>query len=285
MRLSGRGALLARLDLVRGREYPYAECAYCRSLFCRPMPDDAALRRMYGAHYESAFLADPDPGGGDSSSVGRWLARLGRGTFLDYGCGSGAVLELGARAGWTAMGVEFDEDLARRVTARTGLPVVAEAASHGLPLADVLHLGDVIEHLTRLPEQMGRILERLRPGGVLLAQGPLEANPTLFLLAVRAGRRLRPGRRTEMPPYHVILATARAQRGFFRRQGLDELEYRVSETAWPAPERLAAADLARPRAVGLFVLRRLSRLASALNPGRSGNRYFYAGRRPLSPAR
>lgn len=262
-----------------GREYSYAQCRSCGSLFCRPMPDDATMAEMYGARYEREFLQAEetlDPRGRDH--VVGWLGKMQGGTFLDYGCGAGALLVEAAARGWEAVGVEFDEQRAREVARRTGLQVLPAHSRLLEPArADVLHLGDVIEHLPDLDRQLPEVLRLLRPGGVLLAQGPLEANPTLFHLAVRVGRALR-RRRTEMAPYHVILATAEGQRRLFHRFDLEQLEYWIWETAWPAPERLSVRDLARPRQVGLFLVSRLSRAISSLRRGRWGNRYFYSGR-------
>jgi hypothetical protein len=147
----------------------------------------------------------------------------------------------------------------------------------------VLHLGDVIEHLTELNRQMPQILNLIKPGGVLLAQGPLEANGNLFAFSVRMARLLRKSRRTEMPPYHVLLATAIGQKRLFQRLGLDLLEYSMHEVAWPAPSRLKCADLLSPRLTLLFLLRRLSQAASKIRPAHWGNRYFYAGRWPGEP--
>src|SRR5205085_1308835 len=140
--------------------------------------------------------------------------------------------------------------------------------------------GRVVEWLARLDEQMPEILRLVKPGGLLLAQGPLEANASLFTSVLATARRLRPKRRTEMAPYHVLLATARGQREFFRRFGLEEIEYTLREVSWPAPSGLMLADLGRPRAVGLFALRRCSQALSALRPRVWGNRYFYVGRKP-----
>jgi 2-polyprenyl-3-methyl-5-hydroxy-6-metoxy-1,4-benzoquinol methylase len=83
-----------------------------------------------------------------------------------------------------------------------------------LPQADVVHVGDVIEHLTQLDTQFPEIPGLIKPGGLLLAQGPLENNASLFTFALSSARKLRPARRTEMAPYHVLLATSQGQRDF-----------------------------------------------------------------------
>jgi SAM-dependent methyltransferase len=243
------------------------------------MPDDDMLRRLYGADYANAgadaSVEDPK----QPRRVLEYLSSRPPGTFVDFGCGSGFLLREAGRLGWTSFGVEYDPAIAEETTRTTGAAVFAVGAIPASLKADVLHLGDVIEHLTRLDTQMPRILDLLAPQGILLAQGPLEANPTLFNVAVRAARGLRRRRQASMPPYHVLLATRGGQRRFFERFGLRELTFSLSEVAWPAPSRLATRDLRSPRRVGLFLASLASRAASRLAPHRLGNRYFYVGTR------
>ncbi len=277
---AARASWLGSLS-YRRRTFPYSQCVTCGTLYCDPMPDEAVLAEMYGADYGRG-------GGGDDCAtedpkephkVRAWLERAGQGTFIDYGCGSGNLLTMAQELRWQAVGVEFDPKVACAVAHATGAQVVSQPAEiAAAPRADVLHLGDVIEHLTKLNEQMPEILKLVKPGGLLLAQGPLEANASLFTLILSWVRRVRRGRNTEMAPYHVLLATAEGQRVFFERFGLQQLEYKLHEVDWPAPSRLALADLVRPRTSVLFALRRASQVVSALRPGHWGNRYFYAGR-------
>jgi SAM-dependent methyltransferase len=245
------------------------------------MPDGATLALMYGTDYVlSGGPQAEDDNNKQPFRVVEWLKRTPPGVFLDYGCGAGELLVEAQKLGWTALGVELNRDVAQAVAARTGAQVVSDVTElDAVPCADVLHLGDVIEHLTGIEQQMPDILRLLKPGGLLLAQGPLEANANLFTLALKAARALRPQARTEMAPYHVLLATGEGQRTLFRRFGLAELEYSLSEVAWPAPASLPLSDLRRPRTVAMFGLRRASQAVSALRPHRWGNRYFYAGRK------
>jgi SAM-dependent methyltransferase len=266
------------------QRFEYVECLSCGTSYCDPMPDTRTLAHMYGPAYGSMPEATFDVGDPkEPQRVVDWLSKSPRGIFLDYGCGEGRLLKEALRAGWKAVGFELDPQVARRTAEQTGAEVfcdIAELRRQVRP--DVMNLGDVIEHLTELRRQMPELLEILRPGGILLAQGPLEANANLFTLVLRGQRRLRQRPVADFPPYHVLLATGRGQRDFFRRFGLDELEYRISEVAWPAPSRLHAEDLARPRVFGMFALRRLSQFLSGLRPSNWGNRYFYAGRRGTS---
>ncbi len=267
----------------RGIEFRYVECVGCESLYCKPMPKPGMLQQMYGPGYELAFsgvtnsnIEDPK----EPHKCVEWLRNQGTGTFVDYGCGAGALLQEAAKAGWQPMGIELDRAVARATEQRTGFRVLpAETADSSYQhIADVLHLGDVLEHLTEMENQLPRVLRLIKPGGVLLAQGPLEANFNFFASCCAFSRRLRPWQRTEMAPYHVMMATSKGQRLLFQRFGLSELEYSLHEVDWPAPSKLTLRNIVRPKPAALFAMRRLSVGLSALNPKNWGNRYFYAGR-------
>jgi len=240
------------------------------------MPDAAALGAMYGTSYGRE--GDADDGPRDLSALQRWLSASAPGTLIDFGCGNGAVLDLARGQGWTAVGVEWDPAVCAEVERRTSCRVLPRSAIGALApgAADALHFGDVIEHLTDPGAEVSQVLPLVRPGGTVLAQGPLEGNASVFTLALRAARGLGAGRAvSDMPPYHVVLATSAGQQRFFARLGLSPLRYEVTEVAWPAPARLRVA-LRQPRSAALFALRRVSQVVSAVVPG-WGNRYFFAG--------
>ena len=234
---------------------------------------------MYGASYGSCSPPDAVADPREPRWVLDWLDRLPASSFVDYGRAGGELLVEAASRGWKALGVELTPEVVEETSRRTGLPVLTvEGALAKGACADVLHLGDVLEHLTDLDRELPRILSLIKPGGLLLAQGPLEANGNLFTWTLRLARSMRGRPPIEMPPYHVVLATVEGQWALFRRFGLTAVEERVTEVSWPAPSRLSLSDLARPRSIGLFSLRLASRALSRLSSGRWGNRYRYAGR-------
>jgi len=273
----------------KGKGFNYTGCGSCGSVFCNPMPDDEILCEMYGStHEEDAGVPKPPPAEeAEPDRTARLLMDLKNGTLIDYGCGSGAFLRSAANLGWNVMGVEFDRKRAAEVQRNTGVRVVdkdSEAFRAAVGLADVVHLGDVLEHLTKLELQFPTILNLLKPGGLVVATGPLEGNATIFNLALRCVRLLTCRiRSVENPPRHVILATARGQKALFERFGLTHVEFSTCEVSWPAPARISLSDLRRPRSVALFILSRISRTVKTLAPADWGNRYYYIGQLPGGP--
>src|SRR5205807_2082657 len=101
-------------------------------------------------------------------------AQRGTGTLLDVGCGSGEVLRVAERRGWTATGVEPVAESAK-IAQQRGLDVrEALLDDAGLPehSFDVVTAFHVLEHM---PDGVGflRMLARYaRPGGLVVVEVP-----------------------------------------------------------------------------------------------------------------
>lgn len=258
--------------------FKYLECADCRSLICSPMPDENMLSKMYGSTY---FDFEQEAGEDNSLEKFRdvfvFLKTIEKGVFIDYGCGEGKLLKEVAKTGWDVLGIDFNPELA---TALTGTDI--QVVNPSTPIskkADVLHLGDVLEHLTDLDAQMPEILDLLKSDGYLIAHGPLEGNANFFNWFLKLNKSIKRTKTTYMPPYHVILATSRGQRALFTRFDLRETMFQVQEVAFPAPETFSFKYLSQPRTAGLFFVRKLSQTLSSFNMQNSGNRYFYVGKK------
>jgi len=231
------------------------------------MPDTETLLAMYGTSYFE-----------DGSSPERFnwiIPKLNGGhTFLDYGCGAGDLLALVSEHGYRPIGIEFNPDTIKRLQGR--YPFQFLSPDESTEPADYLHLGDVIEHLTDINTQLPAILSRLKPGGVLIASNPLEANSNLFATAIKLSRKVRGGGPVDGVPYHVTLATTKGQKSLFKRMGLKQVLFEVEEICFPAPYSLSEAKGLKP--LSLYALRKASQAVSRVSGiQRSGNRYRYIG--------
>jgi SAM-dependent methyltransferase len=260
--------------------YRFQECLECRSMYLLPMPNRQTLDLMYGDEYlQFISLEEAHSGKGGTKQVLEQLLQTDPGIFFDYGCGGGYLLNEVTNIKWKAYGLDFDRKSTEEFRDSNNPIIVNDLLSIPADVSfDVIHLGDVIEHLTDVNFEMPKILTRLKPGGTLIAQGPLEANFNLFLLGLRLKKVFRNTDST-MPPYHVSLSTASGQREFFLRFGLTENEFAVFEAAHPAPDKIGLADLKNIRVTLLFLLRKMSQCLSPLISSTAGNRYFYVGRK------
>ena len=261
------------------KQFNFFECASCRSLICDPMPDEATLVQMYDLTYpgEKNDAVAADDSLKKFARVLDYLKTVEKGTFIDYGCGDGKLLRKVKSLGWSVLGIEFNPDFAKELAADE-----IKVLSHSDVItekADVLHLGDVVEHLTDLENQFPQILDLLKDGGYLISHGPLEGNPNLFCQMLKIGKTFKRNKITEMAPYHVVLATSKGQRDLFERFGLKEKEFQVDEVAFPAANTISLRDLTDIRKTGLFIVRKMSQITSSRDMKNLGNRYFYVGRK------
>lgn len=223
------------------REYTYLRCGGCGTAYLDPLPSEAVLSALYAP--ESYFASDDptalDPAGHRPSID--LLTRLpgSRSKLLDFGCGNGAFMVAAHAAGFDVSGIEYTADGIASVRRATGLPVddLHSAISKGTRF-DVVHLGDVLEHVPQ-PFDLMRTLERLlAPDGLFFIEGPLQNNASIVQIAtvVAKGIRRRLGRDRipTYPPYHLLLTHASAQKAFFTdRLGYRALLFDVLENGWP----------------------------------------------------
>jgi len=240
------------------------------------MPDLETLGRMYDNEYagEAEFEGE-DKSLEKFAQVLDFVAGKEKGLFIDYGCGDGKLLVRLKELGWEVLGIDFNPEYASALGGK-GIKVIG----HDQPVdvqADVLHLGDVLEHLTDLGTEVPKILQLLKHKGHFIAHGPLEGNRNLFYRALKAGKAIK-REPTKMPPFHVTLSTTKGQKELFRQNGLQQIIFDESEISFPAPYSLSVRDLRNIRATGLFFLRKVSQAATSVGVG-GGNRYFFVGRK------
>jgi 2-polyprenyl-3-methyl-5-hydroxy-6-metoxy-1,4-benzoquinol methylase len=95
------------------------------------------------------------------------------GRMLDYGCGTGAFLEICQQKGWTIQGYEPDADARKLATDRVRQPIINDVndiLSAG-PF-DVITLWHVLEHIADLAKTIQLLSKSVRPGGNLTIAVP-----------------------------------------------------------------------------------------------------------------
>jgi SAM-dependent methyltransferase len=208
-----------------------------------PWPSDRDLAFMYAhSDYHAVFYSELSSNSYNiSARILLNFSAVGS-TVLDYGCGVGHFLCAVKKLGYQGTGVELDEGAGDIAASGTGCLVLTPSDFFGkiVPLKfDVIHLGDVLEHLQDPEQALKQLLAHLKPGGLLFVEGPLETNPSpvywasyifgsikklLYPTFIGAGK-----------PTHLFRTCGGQQRRFLQRIApeSDLLFWQIYETGWP----------------------------------------------------
>jgi SAM-dependent methyltransferase len=227
----------------KGARFEYWECVNCCTVYVDPIPDETVFALMYSKKdYHDAFYSSSN-----SPRIQRSINILGKwapnnGTILDYGCGVGEFLQLAKLEGFIPTGVEFNREVAlqasERVCCTVYTPEIFFSESAGVKF-DLIHMGDVLEHLPNPRLVVEKLIKFIKPGGVLFVEGPLETNPSLvYFASVLFGslkKRFASDCVGDGVPHHLYRTDAESQRSFFHRidSRLKLVEWEIYESGWP----------------------------------------------------
>ncbi len=250
--LSCGGSRLAPLPMRYehlGHQFPVARCLQCDLRFLRVQPEGESLAKLYWAEY---FTVDYRCGRSDTHSFDERAFRVenrgllerfaplkpkqGPARLLEVGCASGWLLKHASEQGWQVRGVELSEHAVKHARG-LGLDVAQgtlEQAHYANASADLIYMGDVLEHVPDCGATMREVARVLAPGGAFFLRGPI----TTHSLARRLGLALYTALRRDIvlrePPYHLWEFTPRSLARLMREAGL---EVTVIEQAKIAPGR------------------------------------------------
>lgn len=161
-------------------EFTVVKCSNCGFVYLNPRPSEREMEKYYPEEYYSFQRWTEDVGSLRTHYRKiKWksLSRINptrisgvppfveRGKILDFGCGSGEVLNILKKVGWETYGVEINEKAAEYARSK-GLKVFdQDLRSIRFPddYFDVVRMRSVLEHLHQAPmilEEIYRILKR-----------------------------------------------------------------------------------------------------------------------------
>lgn len=157
-----------------GRHHTIVQCNRCGLVYTDPRLDQRDIFDTYEAVEDTLYVEERE---GRVLTFERHLKPLeqlagppaGR-PLLDVGCHTGVFVEIAARHGWDAWGVELSRWAVERAQAR-GLRVAqGTLETADLPEAhfDVVTMWDVIEHLTDPRGALEQAYRLLKPGGLVV---------------------------------------------------------------------------------------------------------------------
>jgi SAM-dependent methyltransferase len=169
---------LAGRTFTRG-EVDFRVCSSCGVLFREQMPSEGELEAIYRVHYSNEKI----DGGRTEQESGEYALNayfrfimdeiLPRDVnVLDFGAGAGRLVELFRSAGLKADGLEFSADARGHCSEHRGIDLLADIGQIEQKKYDFVTMIEVIEHLPAIHEDLQKIRDCMRPGGMLLLTTP-----------------------------------------------------------------------------------------------------------------
>lgn len=216
----------------QNRDIVLHRCRQCGVAYQDPQPDLAALlTQSYSEEYfASCRQRLPD----QTAALGARLADIERlawadGTphgplrALDVGSGVGAWVLAAKARDWQPVGLEPSPYAVRYCTDTLGLDVKKGTLDDDIAWPyqfDVVNLNHVLEHFQQPLENLQRVRELLRPGGVLAVEVPREGKLASLLLHTLSSWRI--ATRHPRPAFtivHMCIFTPRSLRSLLERTG------------------------------------------------------------------
>ena len=203
------------------------QCSGCGIVFT--LSSVAAIPVREDIYHEAYFEGCDRPGGRPSFEERESVFRLKwdrelfpkierllpeKGRLLDVGCAIGILADAASRRGWQAQGLEISPYAAEIARTRYGIPVTCsslEAAEYPAGIFDAITLIHILEHVSNPVKAMRRILNWLRPGGLVAVEVPN--------IESRQSRRLGPLWPMLQPEEHLVHYSPRTIRAILEKAG------------------------------------------------------------------
>lgn len=160
-------------------ETDFKRCTTCNLVLRVPMPTAAELDAIYAALYGDSQIAsgqtNQESGTYALQQYAQFLLsqvlRPGQ-RVLDYGCGSGALVQMLRQSQVDAIGLETSAGARQFCLERRGFTLQGSLDEIPAGSVDVITMIEVIEHLTDPHDALLQLSTRLKPGGQLLVTTP-----------------------------------------------------------------------------------------------------------------
>lgn len=158
--------------------FNYKKCKNCKYVFVTIKPSKIDLKKMYNnKEYHTNFYSDKISQEYKESFLFLKKYLKNNDHIVDYGCGYGHFLEQIPPI-WKKTGVELNNEIIRicKKKIKNTNFLTIKNFDKNKSLFNIIHLGDVLEHLPDPIFFIKKIKNRLKKDGLIYINGPLERN-------------------------------------------------------------------------------------------------------------
>lgn len=169
-----------------GCQYSLVKCEPCGVRQAYPRPSEPTLEKFYGTAYEGrckqGIVEVGDPFNANRAIIEDGLLRLREanrfgmplgGRLLDVGCGHGFFMAASEKMGFTATGIDIDQDALAYARTKFRFSVHTKTVYElDTQIYDVVSMWQVLEHLGAPGAATGKVFEVLNPGGFFIGSVP-----------------------------------------------------------------------------------------------------------------
>lgn len=222
------------LAAIREWPAPVINCDVCGFAHVWPLPSDAQLEELYRTRYYTELK--PDYLRNAEEDAAWWqlvyserYALLEQHTegrrVVDVGSGPGYFLAAGKQRGWETIGIEPSQVAREYSVAKFNIDVInarfdAQTLATRGQWPDVVHLGEVLEHIPDPAQLLGHVRRVLSPSGLVCVMVPNDFS----LLQAAVVRVLKMEPWWVAPPAHLNYFNLKSLRHLLHRCGFDFVE-------------------------------------------------------------
>jgi len=257
----------------------YVKCDNCNLIQISPLLTDADYSKLYAVEYHEEFYSK-EKDYSKKINVIKEFAKSNK--FLDYGCGNGYLAKNMSKNGFEACGVDYDSNLVEQLNnnvTEAHFFIAEEFWKNNNQKFDVIHLGDVLEHITNPIEITLKLKSLLSKNGVMVVEGPLEYNSNIafysrqFLNWIKS--KVNPTLIADHKPYHVVFSNNKNQLAFFNSLDFEKIHYKIYEKAWPY-----IGEINKVKSVNNVIQYLIAKISIMISTiiSKWGNRFIYIGK-------
>ena len=220
----------------------YKKCSNCDFVKIEPYPNKKDLEKLYdNKSYHEKFYSNLETNEYKLSAkfLNNYCKKKIR--LLDFGCGSGHFIkEIQNR--YKCFGVDYDLDTIKqcRKTFKKARFLENKTIEKKLfhNFFDVVHLGDVLEHVVNPDNLLNKLHKKIKKNGLLYLEGPIERNFSIVNLSIilfgNIKKLIKPNLKNNFKPYHLYFCNFKNQLSMLKKINKYKIiKYQIYETGWP----------------------------------------------------